>query len=255
MSGYSKGTALKTTVITGFLGSLALAALLDAIPAAGQVPFEGEVRQIVTFSLLPGRSGEALDLYRERALPLYKSDQHMHAFRVYREVESPVAMDVMVVSSFLGMSGMDSSNTSLRMLAQEAGSSIGSIYGAIGGLSSSHTDQFVEMLPDLGAGDASAARITAFMWFNVEPGQSEAFESGIADTVLPWEKESGVAASTGRVLVSDGWDYLRVVGRESLGDFQSYLEGLNSHGGDELDPTISRRRVILVSNMKDMAIR
>jgi hypothetical protein len=179
----------------------------------------------------------------------------MRSFRVFREVESPVAMDVMVVSSFQGMTGMDSSNTSLRMLAEKAGSSVGSIYGAIGGLSSAHTDQFVEMLPDLGFGDASAARLTAFMWFNVEPGQAEAFETGMTETVVTWEKEIGVAASTGRVLVSDGWDYLRVVGLESLGDFQNYLEGLRSHGGSALSRTVSRRRVVLVSNMTDMAIR
>lgn len=123
---------------------------------SAQLPVESEVRQIVTFSFPPGKSGEALAVFRDVAIPLYERDDAMLSFRGFREVESPIALDLIVVSSFAGMSGMDESNSMLGTLAAEAGTSIGAIYGRIGALSSRHTDEFVEMLPALGNGDPNS---------------------------------------------------------------------------------------------------
>ncbi|MEM7415116.1 MAG: hypothetical protein AAF389_06445 [Gemmatimonadota bacterium] len=105
--------------------------LLKAIPLGAQVPQEGEVRQFVTFLLQPGQSAEVYRLYREEAIPLYRQNPAMLSVRALREVESPTPLDLVSVSAFDGMEGMDASNGELRRLSTEAGTSIGGLYGQI----------------------------------------------------------------------------------------------------------------------------
>ncbi len=59
--------------------SLALAPL----PPRRDVP---EVRQLVTFKFSPGKSREAVALFRDEALPLYEATAPMLRFRGFREV-------------------------------------------------------------------------------------------------------------------------------------------------------------------------
>jgi hypothetical protein len=229
---------------------------LGALPVVAQVPEAGEVRQLVTFSFLPGRSAEALGLYRDLALPLYEADEAMLSFRVFREVESPIPLDLVVVRGFRGMAGMDQSSAALRDLAARAGTSMGDLYGRIGALTSAHTDELVEMLPTLGSGDPSARRLTVWIRYRIRPGYGEAFERAVDDAVAPLEAELGVPSATGRFLVSDGWDYLRVVGFDSLGAFQAYRARLASHRIHRvLDAVVEVRRETILSNVPDLAVR
>lgn len=229
---------------------------LGAGALAAQTPVESEVRQIVTFSFLPGRMGEAIGAYRERAVPLYERNEAMLSFRAFREVESSIPLDLMVVSAFHGMAGMDRSNTTLRELATAVGTSIGAIYGELGALSSGHTDQFVEMLPALGSGDPSATRLTAFVWYRVLPGRSAEFEDALATEISPLEEASGVPSATGRFLVSDGWDYLRFLGFDSLGDYQEYWTSFGAHPGhSRLSALTTERREVIVASVPEMAVR
>lgn len=239
--------AVLTTLVMSALGAGALGA---------QAPVESEVRQLVTFTFLPGRAGDALSAYRDQAVPLYEANDALLSFRGFREVESPVPLDLIVVSAFEGMHGMDRSNERLRELAAEAGTSIGAIYGGLGALSSSHTDQFVEMVPALGSGDPSARRLTALVWYRIEPGQAPAFEAALGGSVSPWEVAKGIPAATGRFLVSDGWQYLRFVGFDSLGAYQEYWTRLADVAGYErlTSATLARREVI-VASMPEMAVR
>lgn len=244
-----QGLAISTVVFVAFVGASVVS--LDA-----QIPVESEVRQIVTFTFLPGQTGAAIDGYRSQAIPLYERNEAMLSFRAFREVESPIPLDLMVVSAFRGMAGMDDSNSSLRALAAEAGTSIGAIYGQLGALSSGHTDQFVEMLPSLGSGDPSSKRLTAFVWYRVLPGQENVFETVVRTAVAPWEKEVQIPSATGRFLVSDGWHYLRFLGFNSLGEYQEYWSGLSmlSASSRLADLTVERREVI-VSSVQEMAVR
>ena len=220
-----------------------------------QVPFDGEVRQLVTFRFLPGRSGDAMQLYTEQAVPLYKAGNAMRSFRGLREVESPIPLDLIVVSSFAGMGGMDDSNEELRELAANAGTSIGTIYGAIGALSSSHDDQFVAMLPDLGAGDPTAARLIALVWYQTLAGEQEQFERSLKE-VVEWEVENGVRTSTGRFLVSDGWTHLRFLGFESLADYQSYWDSVSGDGPHGyLDGLTAQRREVILAPVPELTVR
>ena len=230
-------------------------ALVSSAPVDAQIPFEGEVRQLVTFRFLPGRSADALRIYTEAAIPLYRAGSAMRSFRGLREVESPVPLDLVVVSSFDGMAGMDRSNEELRSLAAEAGTSIGAIYGAIGAESSAHDDQFVAMLPELGQGDPTAERLVALVWYRTLPGAQGRFERALEDLV-EWEARNGVAASTGRFLLSDGWTHLRFLGFESLGAYQSYWEGVAREGGlGRLDEMTAHRREVVLAPVADLSVR
>lgn len=248
----ARARCLTPVVLVGGL----LTAGLTTQPAGAQEPVEGEVRQLVTFSFLPGRTSAALDLYQNEVLPLYQANTAMRSFRAFREVESPVPMSLMVVSSFLGMEGMDHSNEALRAIAADAGTSIGSLYGQIGAESSGHTDQFVVMLPYLGQGDPSDTRLTLFEWIRLTPGSGPAFEGTLRTSVLRYEEANGVPASTGRFILSDGWDYLRILGFESLGDYQAYRDGLDASGWSRSAAAlIAERRQIIVANIPDLAVR
>jgi hypothetical protein len=229
--------------------------LCDPDPARGQVPFEGEVRQLVTFRFLPGRSADAMKIYVEDAVPLYRAGTAMRSFRGLREVESPIPLDLVVVSSFAGMAGMDRSNEELRELAAESGSSLGSIYGAIAALSSGHDDQFVTMLPELGRGDATSRRLVALVWYQVLPGTNRRFERALAD-LAEWEEEQGWNTSTGRFLVSEGWTHLRFLGVESLEDYQTYWEALDERGEyDRLREMTGTRREVILAPVPELAVR
>lgn len=240
----------------GCTGLLILASFAAPEAVRAQRPVVSEVRQIVTFSFLPGASGDALAAYRDVAVPLYEADEAMLSFRGFREVESPVPLDLIVVSSFLGMSGMDRSNAALRAIAEEAGTSIGAIYGRIGAMSSGHTDQFVEMLPRLGSGDPSASSLTAFVWFRVPPGDGPAFEDALGALIDQQGGPASAPSATGRFLVSDGWHYLRLVGFESLGGYQSYRDAnrrLPANG--RVDALTVARRDVIVANVPGLSVR
>jgi hypothetical protein len=229
--------------------------LTPSAPLVAQTPFEGEVRQLVTFRFLPGRSADALQIYTEEAIPLYQAVSAMRSFRGLREVESPVPLDLVVVSSFDGMGGMDRSNQELRAWAAEAGTSIGAIYGSIGALSTSHDDQFVEMLPALGQGDPLAERLVGLVWYRTLPGAQSRFERALEE-VAAWEVENGIVASTGRVILSDGWTHLRFLGFESLEAYQSYWEGVRQESGfDRLDEMTAHRRQVILAPVPELAVR
>jgi hypothetical protein len=234
---------------------LAVLVLISPMAASGQVPETGEVRQLVTFSFLPGKSADAIGLYVDHAIPLYEKNPAMKSFRGFREVESPVPLDLIVVSAFDGMAGMDASNSALRGIAAEAGTSIGALYGGISALSSGHTDQFVEMLPALGTGDATSKRLTAFVWYQVIPGASSRFEAALAASVVPAEKTAGTASSTGRFLISDGWHYLRMLAFDSLGEYEAYWSHVATAGHGTIDALTTRRREVVVAGMPDFEVR
>jgi len=218
--------------------------------AEAQVPFAGEVRQLVTLSFLPGRSGEATRIFRELAVPRYREDEAMRAFRGFREIESPIPLDLIVVSSFEGMAGMDRSNAELGALG------IGEFYRAIGPLLASHHDQFVEMLPDLGSGDPSSSARTALVWYRIRPDRQAAFEEAVAEVLVPWERAGDVPSATGRFLLSDGWHFLRFLGFESLGAYQAYWRGLAGRPGyGDVAEIVAERREVIVAGVPELTVR
>lgn len=229
------------------LVAVALGLLLCGVaPAGAQLRGGDEVRQIVTFSFLPGRSAEAVGIFRDEALPLYRENPAMRSFRGFREVESPIPLDLVVVSSFQGMEGMDLSNEALGQLAADRGTSVGAIYGRISALAATHTDQFAEMIPNLGRGDPTATRLTAVVWYQIDHTVLSDFETALI-RLAAFENDDDIPSATGRMLLSDGWDYVRFLGFESLAAYQDYWTTIRAARDYEIlaGATVRRREMIL----------
>ena len=230
---------------------IAIASLASVTEATAQGPIDAEVRQLVTFRLEPGSYDEVVGLYREQLLSLYEQDAAMLSLRAFREVESPVPLDLIIVRGFRGMAGMDDSNDALRQLAVEAGTSIGGLYGRISELSVSHDDQFVEMLGPFANGDPSSKPLVAMIWYRAATGQTMELRRTLAREVLASEREEGIPSATGEFLLSDGWTYLRWVGFDSLGDYQEYWSGLSPR----LDEYVALQRQVIVAPVPGLAVR
>ena len=223
--------------------------MTSAARVVAQVPVDSEVRQLVTLSFTPGAAGAAREVFLEHAVPLYRNDEAMLSFRAFSEIESSIPLDLIVISAFEGMGGMDRSNATL------AQSGIGAFYERIGPLVASHHDQFIELLPSLGNGDPSAERRTALVWYRLVPGQGEAFEAALEEALVPYEEMTGVPSATGRFLLSDGWHYLRILGFDSLGGYQGYWQGVEALGDDRIASLTVARRDAIVSSIPELAVR
>ncbi len=204
------------------LTGLSLLALLLALPLAplsAQLP---EVRQIVTFLFTPGRAAEATAIYESQLKPIYAEVAPLRRFRAYREAESPEPLDLVVVSTYDGMAGMDAANDALRR-PNSSGKSAFALYGTLSAMTQSHHDQFVEMLPHVGPPPDDSAGIVVFEYLRVPAANQPEFalrldadrRSELAAKVVRWSE-------AGRLLVSDGWDFLRIHHMRSLGDWQRY---------------------------------
>lgn len=237
-------------------GARACLLLLLALAQPAEPP---EVRQLVSFRFLPGRAAEAIRLFREEALPLYHDNEPMLRFRGYREAESPVPVDLVVVSTFRGMAGMDASNQSLRDSARARGSSVGAIYGSIAAESVEHRDEFVEIDSDASWGDADSGPMIVLIRMEIAPGARDAFERLIRDRLVPWERGLGPGirgADGGPFLVSDGWDAFRVLAIESLGDWHAYLRARrNASWRRELDRIVVRERQTILVGLPELSVR
>ncbi len=160
----------------------------------------------------------------------------MLRFRGYREAESPEPLDLLIVSHFDGMAGMDASNRALRQISA-AGRPVFAWYGALSEIAQSHRDEFAEMLPELGdsaavAGDSSAG-LVVIERVRVLPTERSSYERLVRARVRAVERARSLVrwSETGRFLVSDGWDYVRFIGISSLADWQRYRSGDGGRGG------------------------
>jgi hypothetical protein len=208
-------------------------------------------------------SGQAI--YRRELVPLYRQDAAMRRFRGFREGESPEPLDLIVVSSFDGLAGMEASNSALRSLTS-GGRSTFQWYGQLAAISQHHHDQLVEMLPALGDPAAAAADsvggLTAFEYVRLVPGERRAFEWLVANRMRAVERAGARDAGpvrwseTGRLMVSDGWDYLRIVRLGTLADWQAYQQALARAGvSEELDRLVAARKTILVRQLPALSVR
>lgn len=233
----------------------ATASFVGSLPAQ-QVAEPLQVRQIVTFLFQPGRSGDAHAIYERQLKQIYADIPALRQFRAYREVESPEPLDLVVVSSYSGMAGMDSANAALRRPAPDGTSAL-ALYGVLSGMTQSHHDQFVEMIPDL-SDSADTSGLTVFEYLRLAPGSQDSFEALLRAQVRPLEKAQRWYgwAESGRLLVSDGWDYLRIYGISSLGAWQSYVtHAREAPYARQLGRLIAARKTIVVRNDPRLSVR
>ena len=241
------------------LPSLLLAAALHAQPSAAlaDTTARAEVRQIVTFLFQPGRTADAMAIYERQLRPIYEGVPALRRFRAFREVESPEPLDLVVVSHYDGMAGMDAANEALRAPGPD-GTSAFALYGTLSAMTQHHHDQFVEMLPALGdsAGADDDARLTVFEYVRVAPGAHARYEALVGSALRPLERAHGHARSseTGRLLVSDGWDYLRLHRVRSLGDWHRHAVAERVLD-DRLGPLVAARKVIILREDPRASVR
>lgn len=234
------------------------ALLLGAGPTRGhaQVAAEpAEVRQIVTFLFVPGRAAEAQLVYQDQLRPIYQALPDLLRFRGYGEVESPEPLDLVVVSSYRGMAGMDRANHGLRR-PRSSGPSALALYGMLSAMTQRHHDQFVEMIPRLSDSAPGPSRLTVFEYLRLVPGSQLAFEDQLV-RLRAAETAAGVVlwSETGRLLVSDGWDYLRIFGIGSLGDWHRYLTELRgTEAAVAVSSRVAARKTILVRELPAIGV-
>lgn len=212
-----------------------------------------EVRQIVTFLFQPGQGAEAQRIYAEQLKPLYEANPAMRRIRAYREAESPVPLDLILVSSFAGMAGMDASNEHLRRPPAGQRSAF-EWYGTLAAMTQHHHDQFVEMVPALSDSVTNdAGQLVAFEYYRVAPGLHGRFERQLQDQRSREQRGRLYAWSeTGRMLVSDGWDYLRIFGLSTLADWSRFRAATRQGPADAL---VTARRTIIVRGVPAIAVR
>ncbi len=230
-----------------------LPATLDAQVAASAP----EVRQIVTFLFQSGRSGDAAAVYERQLRPIYTDVPALRTFRAYREAESPEPLDLVVVSSYNGMAGMDSANAALRK-PSATGQSAFALYGTLGTMTQTHHDQFIEMRPAMSDSANSSATLTVFEYIRVSPGMHAEFERRLRTLVRASERQAHLYdwAETGRVLVGDGWDYVRIFGIRSLADWHRYQRF--AHGAvmqAQFARTVAARKTIILRLDPKLSVR
>jgi hypothetical protein len=238
-----------------------LAAVLSCSPVsadrsqpAGPPP---EVRQIVTFLFQPGRLAEAQDIYEKQLLPIYADVKPLLRLRAYREAESPEPLDLVIVSSYAGMAGMDAGNEALR-LPHRSGQSAFRLYGELSRMTVTHHDQFVEMIAGLSDPSDRRDGLTVFEYLRVAPGAQDTFERLLAGRVREFEQQRALYqwSETGRMLVADGWDYLRVFGVGSLDQWHAAQTAMRqSPFQRELAPLVAVRKTLILRHDSRLAVR
>ena len=231
--------------MTAWLVLLALAAPAQIVP---------EVRQLVTFKFLPGRSQDAVTIFKEEALPVYRAHAPMLRFRAYREAESPEPLDLIVVSTYQGMEGMDMFHDAVR----KSGASLGGLYGRIGALTQEHRDEFVEMDASLAWGGVDKAPLQVLVSHRIAPGKIDAYESVLRHRVIPWEKQAGIitGSESGRFLVSNGWHYFRLIAVASLGDWHRYLtESRAQPWSRQFTGIVAESKQTIVAPLPELSVR
>lgn len=245
-----------------------LAAAVIAGGAAGsrvsgaQLPSDArEVRQLVTFRFLPGQTSSVLDLYRSQIVPLYRETEAMRMVRFMGEVESPEPLDLVVVTHYADMAAMDRANRALRERAPDGRPSIGELYRQVADLSLGHHDQFVEVISQPVTPAQPDDLIEVLEFLRVSPASQPAFERQVLGVVHGWEQDSPVRdlvprTETARVLVGDGWDYVRTYAIRDLAAWQAYSAARGRHPAVyAANRLVEARKTVVLREIKDLRVR
>jgi hypothetical protein len=119
-------------------------------------------------------------------------------------------------------------------------------------------DEFIEMLPDHDHRSGTEPRVFVFDWVRLVPAAHRAYELLVQNAVVPWERERTFLhlTETGRVLVGDGWDYVRILGFDTLAGYQDYLDLWRERSeADQLALHVSARRTVIVREDETLRVR
>lgn len=217
-----------------------------------------EVRHLVTFRFLPGQTDAVLNLYGQQLLPIYREVDAMRSVRLLREAESPEPLDLMVVTHYESLAAMDRANQALARPVPDR-ASVGQLYRQIADASLGHTDQIVELItPPAPATLERQIEILEFL--RLAPGMAQTFERTVA-SLQAWEQEQAIRdlllrSDTARVLVGDGWDYLRTYAVRDLAAWQAYSSARLRHGVPvAASRLVEARKTILLRELAELRVR
>lgn len=227
------------------------------VPVLTAQPATGEVRQIVTFLFQPGGLEQALPVYARALRPIYTDLAALRRLTGYREVESSEPLDLIIVSHYGSMAGMDSANAALRLPHASRPSAL-ALYGTLSRLTQHHHDQFVEMRPALSDTLPTNTLLTVFEYVRLVPGGHARYEASLRESLRPLERRAAhtLGSETGRLLVSDGWDYLRLHAVRTLADWHNYQRAVwDAPAAARNAALVSARKVIIVRRDTTIGVR
>lgn len=240
------------------LPAASVLACLALAPGAGSqaVTSPPEVRQLVTFLFQPGRAAEAMRIYEDALRPIYREMAELRRFRAFREAESPDPLDLVIVSSYAGMEGMERASPDLRRPGADGRTAL-QWYGTLAALSQHHRDEFVEVLPSLSDVPLDTAGLIAFEYLQSVPGGSADLERAIQGERARLPRGPHAAprwSQTSRVLVADRWTHLRTHGLSGLSDWERYVARRRG-AAPEVERLVAARKVLLLRAVPSLAVR
>jgi hypothetical protein len=253
-------TATRREVFSAIAGVVAGAS--GVARASAQPLLEArEVRQIVTFRFLPGQLSAVLEIYATHLLPIYREIEAIRMVRLLTEAESPEPLDLMVITHYDTLAGMDRANDALARQVPDR-PSVGELYRQIADLSLGHTDQFVELVSPATVtpvGEQPVLEVLEFLRIAAAGGPM--FERHALSVVHPWEQETSIRdillrSETSRFLIADGWDHLRTYAVRSLGAWQAYVTARSRHGAAfPFTRMIEQRKTMVLRELAGMRVR
>lgn len=237
--------------------ALTLAASAAADDTAAQLSTPAEVRQLVTFSFgraMPFGSRPSMD----EVIDLYRMAPAVLRVRGYTEAESPEPFDLVLMKSFRGLDGFEQAQRQLDGQRTRSGTTIRAAYQRLDQVTDFHRDEFVEMIAALthvGTGEPS---IYVFEWVRLVPAASRAYELLLQTAVQPWERDLPdlQLSETGRVIIGQDWDYLRILGFSSLSGWHDALTAWREHGASEqVALHVASRKTYIVREDERLRVR
>lgn len=214
-----------------------------------------EVRQLVTFrwaERVPFGMRPAMDTL----IDLYRQTPAVLRMRGFRESESPEPFDLILMTSYRGLDGFELARKQIAGQRTREGRTMLSAYERLDQASDWHRDEFIEMLEDLEHRGTSEPQVFIFEWVRLVPASYRAYELMLQTSVVPWERDltSLHLTETARVIVGNGWDYVRILGFPSLSEYHDYVTRWRDRAeADQLALHIANRKVIVVR--EDEALR
>ena len=236
----------------------ALAAI--AAPAAGgqRQSFETlEVRQLVTVrwgSGVPFGARPAMDML----VDVYRQTPAVVRMRGFQQAHSTDPFDLVMMTSYRGFEGFEQARKQMVGQRTNAGGTFFTAQRHFDEASEWHRDEFLEMLPNHDHKSGSDPRVFVFEWVRLVPAAHRAYELLLQTAVVPWERERTFLylTETGRVLVGDGWDYVRILGFETLSGYQDYLDLWRDRSeAEQLALHVSARKVAILREDESFRIR
>jgi len=118
--------------------------------------------------------------------------------------------------------------------------------------------EFVEMLRDHEYRSGTEPRVVIFEWIRLVPAAQRAYELLLQTSAIPFERDLAFLylSETGRVIVGDGWDYVRIFGFETLAGYHDYTTIWRERSeAEQLALHVSARKVVIVRDDETLRIR